>query len=229
MAPPKGFVPWNKGLTKETSETLQVVSDKNRKSVKETHVSKINPERWKEQCRKHSEYMLGENNGMYGKTHSKEARKKISEMKSGVKRAPFSNEYRRNISRAKKGKKRKPFSEEWKRKIGESIKGEKNGMYGLKGPNNPNWKGGTLKEPYCQEWTKDLKEFIKQRDGHKCMNPDCWKNDNVLSIHHIDYNKKNCDPSNLITVCRSCNSRANTDRVWYTNWYQAILSKRYKI
>ena len=80
MAPPKGFIPWNKGLTKETSEILQLVSNKNKESVKKTHLSKTDPERWKAQCKKHSEYIAGENNGMYGKHPSKEARQKMSDI-----------------------------------------------------------------------------------------------------------------------------------------------------
>lgn len=96
-----------------------------------------------------------------------------------------------------------------------------------RGSGNPNWKGGISCEPYCQDWTKDLKELIKQRDGYKCLNPDCWGADKRLDIHHIDYNKKSCGPENLITVCRSCNARANFNREWHESWYKAILYKRY--
>jgi hypothetical protein len=99
-----------------------------------------------------------------------------------------------------------------------------------KGPGHHNWKGGISKEPYCQEWTKELKEFIKERDGYKCMNPYCFQkkgHSSQLTIHHIDYNKKNCRPENLITVCRGCNCRANTDREWHEAWYKAIMHMRY--
>jgi len=96
-----------------------------------------------------------------------------------------------------------------------------------RGCNHHSWKGGISKEPYCQDWGKDLKEFVKERDGYKCMNPDCWGKDNMLHVHHIDYNKKSCGPENLITVCRSCNSRANKDREWHEAWYKAILHRRY--
>ena len=95
------------------------------------------------------------------------------------------------------------------------------------GSGHPNWKGGISKEPYCQDWTNDLKDFVKHRDGYKCLNPDCWCKDDTLAVHHINYNKKVCGPENLITVCRSCNGRANTDRNWHKAWYQAILNKRY--
>jgi len=95
------------------------------------------------------------------------------------------------------------------------------------GKNNPNWEGGISKEPYCQDWNKELKDFVKGRDGYKCINPDCWGEDGVLTVHHIDYNKKACGAENLVTVCRSCNSRANTDRNWHKAWYRSILNKRY--
>jgi len=96
------------------------------------------------------------------------------------------------------------------------------------GKNNQNWKGGISCEPYCFEWSsKEFKDFIKERDGYKCLNPDCWKTSNKLCVHHIDYNKKNCEPHNLITLCASCNSRANKDREWHTSWYQTILYRRY--
>jgi len=96
------------------------------------------------------------------------------------------------------------------------------------GPGHPNWKGGISCEPYCDVWLDiEFKNFIKERDGHMCLNPDCWHTTSRLSIHHVDYNKKNCNPNNLITLCISCNTRANRDREWHTDWYSAILSQRY--
>jgi len=98
----------------------------------------------------------------------------------------------------------------------------------MSGINHPNWKGGISKKSYCQDWTNDLKELVKERDGFKCLNPCCLsKTPKDLTVHHIDYNKKSCGAENLITVCRSCNSRANTNRNWHEAWYKAILNKRY--
>jgi hypothetical protein len=101
----------------------------------------------------------------------------------------------------------------------------------ISGSGNSSWKGGISCKPYCDAWAdKEYKESIKERDGHKCLNPGCWEEcgkAGTLSIHHIDYNKQNCKPSNLITVCRSCNSRANKDREWHKAWYDAVIYKRY--
>lgn len=118
------------------------------------------------------------------------------------------------MSKAKKGKRR---SRETKFKISKSLIGE----------NHPNWKGGVSYEPYCFEFnSKEFKDFIKERDGWECLNPECSKNSNRLCIHHIDYNKKNCELNNLITLCNSCNVKANKDREWHEAWYNAIINKR---
>lgn len=97
------------------------------------------------------------------------------------------------------------------------------------GSGNTSWKGGISFEPYCEIWKdKEYKHSIRERDGNKCLNPYCCsKTPNDLIIHHIDYNKKNCKPINLTTICRSCNAMANTDREWHTAWYQALMYMRY--
>jgi len=147
--------------------------------------------------------LIGKKNGMYGKTHSDEMKRKMSRRVKG-------NKYRLGIK----------HSEKTRKKLSIINSGELNG----------NWRGGISCEPYCFEWSsKEFKNFIKERDGNKCLNPDCWKNCNhlPLHIHHIDNNKKNCVPSNLITVCNSCNQRAKKDREWHTSWYKAIINRRY--
>jgi len=95
--------------------------------------------------------------------------------------------------------------------------------------NNPNWRGGISFGDYCDIWnSQEFKNMIIERDSKKCLNPTCnKKNENDIVIHHIDYNKKNCHPSNLITICRSCNTTANFNRSWHKSWYKAIILKRY--
>jgi len=100
----------------------------------------------------------------------------------------------------------------------------------LSGSGNPNWKGGIQNLPYCELWSNiDFRESIKFRDNYSCLNPCCNKKSNIIVIHHIDYNKENCERNNLITLCNSCNVIANYDRMWHESWYKAILYKRYKI
>jgi len=81
---------------------------------------------------------------------------------------------------------------------------------------------------YCALWSnKDFKNAVFYRDNHICQNPYCYKISNTICIHHIDYDKQNCISSNLITLCGSCNARANKDRKWHTEWYQTIMSKKF--
>ena len=96
------------------------------------------------------------------------------------------------------------------------------------GENTPNWKGGVCHNSYCHIWRdKEYKKSIRERDGNKCLNPMCNGKISQLSVHHIDYDKNNCGPRNLITVCASCNTKANKDREWHKSWYNAIMHNRY--
>jgi len=43
-----------------------------------------------------------------------------------------------------------------------------------------------------------------------------------LSVHHIDYNKYNLNPDNLITLCVSCHSKTNHNREKWINHFKNI-------
>jgi len=73
---------------------------------------------------------------------------------------------------------------------------------------------------------KEYKESIKERDGYKCQNSSCRNMSKRLSIHHIDYGKKNCKPNNLITLCTSCNVRANSKRDYWFCFYMDLQYER---
>ncbi len=181
---------------------------------------------------------------------TKETRKKISKSHIGIK---HTEETKRKISKKIKGRK---LSKEHKREISKALKGKsktkehnrKNSQTTKKYFNDPenlikhscaiqkvkrkDWKGFVSVEPYCDVWSdEEYKESIRQRDNYQCQNPDCWKivkRKEKLCIHHIDYNKKNCKPDNLITLCRSCNTRANANREFHFNFYKNIIDNKLK-
>jgi len=158
-----------------------------------------------------SEKRTGKGNGLYGKPLTKEHKRRISKSNKG---RVFSRSHKQRLSKSKQGRK---LSEETKIKISLSRFGK----------NNPNWKGGITHEPYCEIWLdNDFKKSIKERDGHECKNPFC-KNIccNDLAVHHINYIKKDCHPNNLITLCRSCNGRANFNRLYWENVYKDIIKE----
>ena len=159
---------------------------------------------------------IGENNPQYNKKRPEGHRKKLSISNKG-----------------------KIISEETKQKISKSLVGKivlektRKKLSELKtGSNHHNWKGGISCEPYCDAWAdKEYKKGIKKRDNNVCQN--CGITNLLslkafsqnLSIHHINYNKKDCGPDNLITLCRSCNTRANYNRDYWQNYYIKIRQK----
>jgi len=70
------------------------------------------------------------------------------------------------------------------------------------------WKNGKSFEPYPTEWTRELKRKIRKRDRYVCAI--CGEKGN--HVHHIDYDKNNCSPDNLITLCNSCHTKTNMNR-----------------
>lgn len=89
------------------------------------------------------------------------------------------------------------------------------------GKDNFNWKGGLSFEPYPLGWTKTFKEQIRYRDGYKCQFCGCSELENAqrLCVHHIDYDKDNLNPNNLLSLCRHCHPRTNGNRDYYYAYF----------
>lgn len=180
-------------------------------------ISKTGTKASEETKRKLSKLHRGKNNIMYGKKHTDETKEKMRNAKKNL-----SDESKINISKSKHGSKNPMYGKKHSPKTIELIREKK------MGENNWNWKGGIACEPYCEQWLdKEYKKSIMERDGNVCLNPECNKTSKNTCLHHIDYNKKNCHPLNLITICISCNSKANKNRRWHREWYKAIINKRY--
>jgi len=193
---------------------------------------KLTPEHRKKLSESHKE-----------KKHTEETKKKMSQSQKGH---IVSDETRKRISASCKGKsnywlgakhteetkdkirqirKGTTHSKETKEKISKANNGENHPMYGRKGPLSPAWKGGISAEPYCFAWSFDeFKQMIKDRDNNMCQNPMCSHKSPKLVIHHIDYDKKNCNPNNLITLCISCNLRANGSKKITRNDWQKFYA-----
>ena len=94
---------------------------------------------------------------------------------------------------------------------------------GLIGDKNGSWGGGVSKLIYGFDFTKELKGKIKTRDRNLCAL--CDDNQNLV-IHHINYDKKNNESKNLLTVCRSCNARLNFNRDYFVKYLNDRCSLR---
>lgn len=75
------------------------------------------------------------------------------------------------------------------------------------GENHYAWQGGP--KPYPPIWTRRFKRTIRRRDDYACAI--CGVAPSKI-VHHIDYDKQNCDQLNLVTLCKPCHSRTNGQR-----------------
>ena len=169
---------------------------------------------------------LIDNNPMYNKNISD----KISKLKKGKK---LTEEHRNKIRISnkkiidkkgvfKKGQvpwnKNKNWDIETRQKMSKSHIGIQ------LGEKNPSWQNGKSFLPYSPEFNKEKKQQVLERDNYTCQCPECLiENPKKLHIHHIDYDKKNNNPENLITLCNSCHSKTNFNRQYWVNFYQNIM------
>jgi len=181
-----------------------------------------------------SKYISGHN--LKGRICSEKTREKIRKSNKGK---FVSEETRIKQSESHKGHipwnkgKIGVHSKEVIKKISESLKEvhkNPNSIY-----NSSSCKEKKSKAMKGRKYSKEHRRNIskaKERENnpnYKCLNPDCSKTCDRLCIHHINYDKKDCGPYNLITLCFSCNGKANKNRKWHKAWYQAILYRRYGI
>lgn len=220
-----GYVAWNKGLTKETDERV-AKNGKKESEVKKRlfKEGKIIPT-WKG---KHLPNKMIEKIKESKKNISDETKEKIrknhwsklgySSWCKGLSREEYLKHFKNNQG-SNKGK---HPSEETRRKMSEWAKER------LKDPrNHPLWRGGISFEPYNLAFNDKLKNQIRKRDNFTCQ--ECGMTEEqlryILNIHHIDFNKKNTNPNNLISLCRSCHSQTNFNREDWTNYFQNKLEE----
>jgi len=138
-------------------------------------------------------------------------------------RLKLSLRMRGNLNPAKRLDVRKRLSIAGKGRIMSEEAREKNSK-AKSGSNHPAWLGGKSREPYTHEFNNRLKYKIRKRDNFTCNL--CYKieTDKKFSVHHIDYNKKNNHPSNLITLCRKCHAITCFNREQWTPYFSFLCN-----
>jgi len=131
-------------------------------------------------------------------------RKKISNTLTGRK---LSEEHRKKVVAILR---KRCSSPEWKKMMSKKLSGE----------NHYNWQGGKSFEIYSVDWTKSLRISIRERDKYICRICGEKQGDKAFDVHHIDYDKQNCSPNNLITLCRKCHSKTYFNRSYWTDYFQ---------
>lgn len=207
--------------TKEHREKLRKIGFKRRHS-KETKAkiskSHIGIKHTEETKRKLSENRKGNKHWNWGKKHSKKTIQKIKQS---------NKKYWREHSNLRKGKNNNFYNKHHTERTKKILKIKMKNRF--VGQRNPNYTNGLSNEPYPLEFNKSLKELIRNRDNRKCQLCGCPEVECLrkLDIHHIDYDKENLDPKNLISLCNKCNSKANANRKYWKKYYQNKIMKRY--
>ncbi len=98
----------------------------------------------------------------------------------------------------------------------------------LKGEKHPSFNNWSSREPYGLEFSPELREQIRKRDNYRCQQ--CFRhqdelftkkgNKRRLTIHHIDFDKKNNNPTNLTSLCCNCHIQTNFNREDWTDYFQ---------
>jgi len=88
------------------------------------------------------------------------------------------------------------------------------------GENHPRWKGGISDSPYASDFNDNLKREIRARDEHLCAMCNEPEKGECHIVHHVDYDKMNSDPFNLLALCRKCHAQTNYNR----SYWQVVLT-----
>lgn len=98
------------------------------------------------------------------------------------------------------------------------------------GKNNGNYIHGNGYAPYPVMFNTKLKDYIRDRDEHRCQICGLKEKNNYrmskftkLPIHHIDYNKQNCSENNLICLCNKCHTKTNFNRDYWYAYFRYIM------
>ncbi len=167
-----------------------------------------------------------------GKKRSPETRAKMRAAHLGKKRAPLSAEHRAKISLSKLGERnpnfRKTPSADTRTKMSLASFGRKHSpetRAKMTGARHWAWRGGAGRRGYTQSFTPDLKKEIRVRDGYNCRLCGISETETkkTHTVHHMDYNKANDDPVNLLTLCRSCHGHTNTNRDHWMAAFQEVM------
>jgi len=190
---------WSEGLTKETDSRLKKVSNvlTELHKVRDFGIPK-------------GENHKGDKNPFYGRKHTKETIIKMS-----IKAKRRSN----NGNHPPKGQNNKNFDKSLTKEHRKKLCGPR---LHIRGDKSHLWQGGKSFEPYGLKFNKELKEKIRERD--ECLCQECCIHQDKLSYklhtHHIDYNKKNNEPNNLISLCKNCHMQANFNRGDWIRYFQ---------
>lgn len=93
----------------------------------------------------------------------------------------------------------------------------------MTGEKHPRWLGGIAYIDYSKDFLKKIRQEIRKRDSYRCQYCGIKEKGITLSVHHVDYDKKNNDPKNLITLCRSHHAKTNLNRNYWRQYLYNLM------
>lgn len=78
-------------------------------------------------------------------------------------------------------------------------------------------------DPYPVAFNRSLKEAIRARDGQACRLCGGNRGNRKLHVHHINYQKQDCRPENLISLCGPCHCRTHTNRDFWMPFFTRMM------
>ena len=210
--PANKVTPWNKGKSGIYTEETIIKMRNKKKGIKLSNTHKENLSKASKGKPKSESHKQNISVSLVGRKFNEQHKNKLKKVNKLKFLGKFHTE-KTKLLMSEKATGRK-LSQETKTKISISNKGKN-----LKAE-NPNWRGGISIQPYPLSFTTELKGEIKNRDQYRCY--EC-RTQNRLCVHHIDYDKKNCDKNNLITLCITCHPKTNFNRKKWTLYFSNIL------
>ncbi len=209
-----GKIAWNKGLTKETDKRVrkkafnQIFREKKKCEIcGKPHLNK-------KFCSVRCMSLDYKSRVGYWKG------KKISKVSVEKMRETMLKQYKNGKTTWNKGLTGEEFKKHYSNGMGGFV------LIDQAGKNHYNWQGGISFEPYGVEFNNELKEQIRERDRYRCQQ--CFRHQDELGrkldIHHIDFNKKNNDPNNLISLCRNCHAQIQFNKKDWVEYFSKVKS-----
>lgn len=159
-------------------------------------------------------------------------KKNFCKCNCGKRVSKLGNKYINGHNRGMEGR---HHTEQIKKKMSRTMSGKNNPMRRPEvkakfiGKNHPRFING-LKRKYPIEFNNQLKQSIRERDNYICQLCGKTQKDNKrkLDVHHIDHNKNNIHPLNLIALCRSCNLVVEYDIDGWMSFFQRKINAKKK-
>lgn len=232
---------WNKGLTKETSESIRRTAAKltGRKTPEDSRIKMINTQK-----KLYADKILVP----WNKGLTKEDHPSLQVLADKIKKVVVTEQTRGvlSIAQKKRFKKYPVYSKGKTKENCEAInkvailkKGKPTWIKGKNkynsegvakiskwmaenriGEKNTSWCGGKSRERYPTNFDKYLKNIIRSRDNFTCQLCAKVQSGRSHSVHHIDYVKVNLDQANLVTLCTKCHIKTNTNRKYWTDYFR---------